>query len=248
MTELIPIDRTTYENPTIDARELYGFLGTGKHFATWIRSRMREFGFQEGEDFYPILGKNRQRGRPATEYALSIDMAKELCMLERTEIGRKARKYFIEVEKRYRDGFGYLANSGLPPDKQKQAIDFYSAISDTKGAIDMGEVAKVLDVGIGRNTLFGFLREKNILNQRNIPHQRHINAGWFRVILVPRSDSGSSRRIYTKSLVYMKGLVGIFRLLTGEGYTPRHHDYMGDWLIEHGDDFEALPSAMWGLD
>lgn len=93
-----------------NARDLHAFLGIGRDFATWIKDRITEFGFVEGEDYSPFLG-NRSDGRagkPRFDYCLSIDMAKELAMVERTERGREARRYFIECERQLQEG-------GLPP-------------------------------------------------------------------------------------------------------------------------------------
>lgn len=85
----------------VNARELHQFLKVGKDFSNWIKGRIAQFGFQEGTDFvvFAKTGENLPGGRPSTEYALSLDMAKELAMVERTPKGREARQYFIEMEK-----------------------------------------------------------------------------------------------------------------------------------------------------
>ena len=91
MNELIPI---TYQNdrPAVSARELHEFLEVGTRFNDWF-ARMKEYGFSEGTDFYSFLSKTtEQGGRPATDYVLSLDMAKELCMIQRTERGK--HKYY----------------------------------------------------------------------------------------------------------------------------------------------------------
>ena len=84
---------------TVNARDLHGFLESKREFATWIKSRIKRYGFIEKEDFLTILSKTPKGGRPTKNYHLSIDMAKELSMVERTEKGRQARRYFIECEK-----------------------------------------------------------------------------------------------------------------------------------------------------
>ncbi|MDG6331189.1 antA/AntB antirepressor family protein [Glaesserella parasuis] len=85
----------------VNARELHTRLQIGKDFSTWIKDRITNYGFQEGLDFSPILGKSKGLfGRPAVEYHITLDMAKELCMLERSELGQKARRYFIQMEKK----------------------------------------------------------------------------------------------------------------------------------------------------
>ena len=104
MTELIPLKNQELNGEpvnTVDARELHNFLGVKSDFRNWIKNRINDFGFVENQDFLSF-GKNLPKpngGRPSTEYYLSIGMAKELCMVERTEKGKEARLYFIECEK-----------------------------------------------------------------------------------------------------------------------------------------------------
>lgn len=88
----------------IDARLLHRKLKVKSIFANWIKRRIEEFGFEQGKDFFPNL-ENRSDGKPGKgriEYHLTIDMAKELAMLERNEIGRNIRQYFIAKEKQAR--------------------------------------------------------------------------------------------------------------------------------------------------
>lgn len=87
---------------TVDARALHGFLCVGKKFADWIRERIEAYGFNEGTDFV-TFSQNGEKGRPTIEYALSIDMAKELSMVERNEQGKRARQYFIDCERLAKD-------------------------------------------------------------------------------------------------------------------------------------------------
>ncbi|GIM50619.1 antA/AntB antirepressor family protein [Capnocytophaga stomatis] len=100
MKTLIKITETNGQR-AVNARELHQFLGSKQYFADWIKNRINEYGFVENQDFEVIHNsmKNPSGGRPAKEYALSLDMAKELSMVEKTEQGRKARQYFIEMEK-----------------------------------------------------------------------------------------------------------------------------------------------------
>jgi len=95
MNELITIN---YENeyPTVSGRELHGTLGVDSNYTTWLK-RMCEYGFTEGKDFLPILEESTG-GRPSTDHSLKIHMAKELCMLQRTEKGKECREYFIKCE------------------------------------------------------------------------------------------------------------------------------------------------------
>jgi len=87
------------ETKTVDARELHTFLEVKSRFNDWIRNRISSFGFAEKFDF-ETLTKFLVSGGVTTEYALTVNMAKELAMVERTERGRMARLYFIECERR----------------------------------------------------------------------------------------------------------------------------------------------------
>lgn len=88
-----------------NARDLHASLQVGRDFSTWINDRVEQYGFIEGEDFSPVLGKTSKGtkgGRPTIDYHLSLDMAKELAMIENNEIGRQVRRYFIQAEKELR--------------------------------------------------------------------------------------------------------------------------------------------------
>ncbi|MCP3921685.1 MAG: hypothetical protein GY714_03780 [Desulfobacterales bacterium] len=101
--ELININKERIgvsEVNAVDARELHIFLESKREFSTWIKNRISEYGFIENLDFLTILSKNPNKGRPQVNYTLSVDMAKEISMVERNEKGRQARKYFIECERR----------------------------------------------------------------------------------------------------------------------------------------------------
>lgn len=96
MNELIKVDYST-DRPTVSARELHEFLEVGSEYSHWFR-RMCEYGFTEGQDFSSFLTESTG-GRPAQDAQLTIDMAKEICMLQRNERGKQARQYFIQLEK-----------------------------------------------------------------------------------------------------------------------------------------------------
>jgi len=105
MQELIPIIRTAIGEetvPTVNARELYGFLEIESRFNDWIIRRIEEYDFKEGKDFcYSNLSSKTEGsgGHNRKDYHLSVNMAKELAMVERNERGKQARLYFIECER-----------------------------------------------------------------------------------------------------------------------------------------------------
>lgn len=103
MNELVKITTVTINHETVNAvnaRDLWKFLGSRQEFANWIKGRISEYGFEEGKDF--LINLSKSHGRPSKEYIISLDMAKELAMVENNEQGRKVRQYFIEIEKQYR--------------------------------------------------------------------------------------------------------------------------------------------------
>lgn len=85
-------------NTSVSARDLHSFLEVGRDFSNWIKGRISDYGFIENQDFEVslIFEQNTKGGRPTKEYILSMDMAKELSMLERSDRGKQARLYFIE--------------------------------------------------------------------------------------------------------------------------------------------------------
>jgi anti-repressor protein len=93
--------QVNYENatrPTVMGRELHTALEVGTRYNDWF-ARMCEYGFNEGVDFYSKLSKTPDGGRPSIDHEITLDMAKEICMIQRTEKGKQFRQYFIEVEK-----------------------------------------------------------------------------------------------------------------------------------------------------
>lgn len=81
-------------------------VGVGKDFSNWLRQRIADYDFIDGTDFTPILAKTG--ARPRKDYALTLDMAKELAMVERNDQGRAARKYFISMEKQTKTMFSEM--------------------------------------------------------------------------------------------------------------------------------------------
>ena len=116
MKALIAIHQQSVNNqplPTVSARELHTFLEVGRDFSTWIKDRIEEFGYESGRDFLaitgsPISGSGEFNPCPPKEYHLTLDMAKELAMIERSPMGRVARKYFIKCEQLAREAVPLL--------------------------------------------------------------------------------------------------------------------------------------------
>lgn len=102
--------------------------------------------------------------------------------------------------------------------EMKPKAEFFDTVADSKTAIPMNEVAKVLAFdGIGRNKLFEFLRNQSVLMQNNVPYQRYIDNGWFRVVENKYQNKYNEPVITTKTLVFQKGVDGIRKLLVKAG-------------------------------
>ena len=101
MNELIKLQPQTINGnavETVSARELHAFLEVRSKFADWIKNRISEYDFTVNQDF-TTGSKNLENGGRSIDYYITLDMAKELAMVERTEKGKQARQYFIECEK-----------------------------------------------------------------------------------------------------------------------------------------------------
>lgn len=107
MTELIPINKADFngaEINSVNARELHEVLESKQDFSTWIKKRLDEVDAVENVDFIKLHKKMElsKTGQVGVEYILSTDIAKEIAMLERNEVGKKVRRYFIEFEKMHK--------------------------------------------------------------------------------------------------------------------------------------------------
>jgi len=221
VNELIKINKVEGKE-TVSARDLHEFLENKRQFADWIKQRVDQYDFEPGKDFTAV-SQNCENGGKKTEYYISLEMAKELAMVESNEKGKIARKYFIECEKQLKKVFeipqtysqalflaGKLAEENEKQAKQledqKPKVEFYDRIIDSNTSINMQEAAGVLNIkGLGRNNLFKMLREKGILNINNIPYREYIEAGYFKVRETVRNIKGCETVIIV-TLVNQKGL------------------------------------------
>lgn len=219
MNDLVTVN---FDAQTVSARELYKGLEVTDRFSRWF-SRMIEYGFIENSDFTSVKSStvvNNGAEIELQDYDVTVDMAKHICMVQRTEKAKKVRQYLIDLEKAWNTPEQVMARALRLADKAIENLkiqiaemqpkaDFFDAVADSKTAISMNEVAKVLAIpGYGRNNLFEFLRENAILDRYNVPYQKYVDRGWFRVIEQKYMKNGEVC-ISTKTLVYQKGVDGI---------------------------------------
>ena len=122
---------------SVDARELHSFLEVNRDFSNWIKQRIDEYGFKENQDLVNFRQNGRKigRGRPAIEYHITLDMAKELAMVERNERGREARRYFIECEKQLRQQIIQSAQPIALPRQIRRGEDLSFTYRDAGGLL-----------------------------------------------------------------------------------------------------------------
>lgn len=197
MNELLKVSYDS-DRITVSARELHRMLDVKTPFDKWF-PRMCEYGFSNGEDFSTFLSESTG-GRPAHDAQLTIEMAKELCMLQRTERGKQARQYFIQLEKDWNSPEKVMARALQIADQKIHHLEtrvaemkpkelFADAVSASKSSILVGDLAKLLKqngVDIGQKRLFQWLREKGYLIKQqgaswNMPTQRSMEQGLFEV-------------------------------------------------------------------
>lgn len=183
MTELIKV---TYDNdrPVVSARELHDFLEVETPYRIWF-PRMQEYGFTEGSDFNPYknvrvqMEGNRTVNREVDDAALTIDMAKEICMIQRSEKGKQARQYFIQLEKDWNSPEKVMAraldiahrelntlkaaNAELTVQNaiMQPKADYFDELVDRNLLTSFRDTAKQL--GVSQNAFIGFLKERKYI-------------------------------------------------------------------------------------
>lgn len=195
---LIKVYENDRQEQLVDARELHEKLKSKRDFSNWITDKIQKYDFIENIDFTTILLKSTG-GRPRTEYALTLDTAKEIAMVENNEEGRKIRRYFIEVEKKARNMFEIpktlpealrkAAELAEQLEEQKPKVLFADSVEASKNSVLINELAKILKQNgyeIGQNRLFEKLRNEGYLIKQkgqnwNLPTQKAMKLGLFEV-------------------------------------------------------------------
>ena len=163
MNELIKLNQTKINDETVqtvNARELHTFLEVGKDFSTWLKNRIEQYDFVENQDFvvFHKKGENPQGGRPSNDYYITLDMAKELAMVERNEKGKQARQYFIECERKLREHQVKLA--------PKTYVEALRALADEVEAHN--KTQEQLAIAAPKSEYFDKLVERNLLTNFTI--------------------------------------------------------------------------------
>lgn len=206
MENLIPVNYDA-EQPTVSARDLYTGLEIKSNFTTWF-DRMCEYGFTKNDykKCFPNLESGCNGGQNMVDYQISVDMAKQICMIQRSEKGRLYRQYFLDLEKAWNTPEQVFARALRMADKTIESLKadntvllesvermrpkevFADAVSASRTSILIGELAKLLKqngIEIGQRRLFSWMRENGFLVKRgssmNMPTQKGMELGLFEI-------------------------------------------------------------------
>ena len=220
----------------VSAREVLEKVGLKTRFSRWVDQNFGEF--EEGVDFTSVKTftvVNNGARRELDDYALTLDMAKELCMMARTDAGKELRRYFIELERKWNDpqevvkrGYAILQNENarlkIELETAKPKALFADSVAAGDTTILIGELAKIIrgnGVDIGANRLFRWLREHGYLISRkgsdyNMPTQKSMELGLFKIIERTINQSDGSSRICKTTKVTGKGQQYFVNKFVGE--------------------------------
>ena len=232
MNELIKINYDS-DRPTVSARVLHEFLEVETRYNDWF-NRMTEYGFSEGTDFYSILSKtSEQGGRPATDHQLTIDMAKELCMIQRNEKGKQARQYFLEVEKQWNSPEAVMSRALKMANQKLSSIQsdfkalqaenttmkpkalFADSVAASSTSILVRDLAKLLKkngVDIGEKRLWKWMRDNGYAikadgRDHNMPTQKSMDLGVMETKENTNISADGESHINKTTLVTGKGQI-----------------------------------------
>ncbi len=243
MDELIRINYDS-ECPTVSGRELHDALQVKTAYKDWF-PRMCEYGFVEGTDFCSFLSES-SGGRPAVNHQLSIDMAKQLCMIQRTDIGRKFRQYFIKVEKAWNSPEAVMARAlqfanqqlallthqnevltekvavqGQQILEMKPKVSYYDVVLNCRDLISTSAIAK--DYGKSAIWMNRYLHEKGVQFKQSdiwLLYQKYAEKGYTstKTHTYPGSDGETHTKVHTYWT--QKGRLFIYELMTSDGFYP----------------------------
>lgn len=240
MNDLVKVDFDTH---TVSARELHEKLNIEKRFSAWFETNSK--GFVEGEDFTSVLSGtvvNNGAQRELQDYAVSVDMAKHICLMSRTEAGKRCRQYLIDLEKAWNTPEQVFARALKMADHKIKALEmqnitlqedndrmrpkevFADAVATSHTSILIGDLAKLLKqngVDIGQKRLFIWMRDNGYLIKRhgsdwNMPTQKSMELGLFEVKESTLNNPDGSIRINKTTKVTGKGQQYFINKFLGE--------------------------------
>lgn len=228
MNELISVN---FDTQTVSARELHKTVGSTERFSSWFE-RQLQFGFVENEDYTGCKKFNTLANQELQDYELSVDMAKHICMVQRTEKAKEVRQYLIDLEKAWNTPEQVMARALKLADNtidklkadNRSLIEanermrpkeiFADAVSASRTSILIGDLAKLIcqnGFQIGQKRLFDWMRDNGYLmkngSSRNLPTQRYVEQGLFEIKESNVQNPDGSVRITKTTKVTGKGQI-----------------------------------------
>ena len=236
MNELIKINYDN-ERPTVSGRELHKVLEVKTAYKDWF-PRMCEYGFCAGKDFSSFLSESTG-GRPATDHQMTIPMAKEICMIQRSSIGRKFRAYFIDIEEKWNSPEMVMkraleiANAAVEKLKNENAVQcqqiaelkpkasYYDVVLNSKDLLAISAIAK--DYGWSASKMNIYLHEKGVQYKQGnmwLSYQNYAEYGYTctKTHTYPGNDGTTHSKVHTYWT--QKGRLFIYGLMKEDGYLP----------------------------
>ena len=226
MNEVIKVTVNDNQEPIVSARQLHKTLEVKTRFSQWVEQNFK--GFEENYDFCSVVTTTQLNQYGGTkelqDYALSLDTAKHLAMMSKTDKGKEVRQYFIQVEKDFNSPEKIMARALLMADKKIHKLEtqieadrpkvlFADAVSASKSSCLIGELAKILKqngIDIGQNKLFQWLRTHGYLISRrgeswNQPTQKSVQLGLFELKKTNINHADGHTTVNTTTKVTGKG-------------------------------------------
>ncbi|HEO4380418.1 TPA: phage antirepressor KilAC domain-containing protein [Streptococcus agalactiae] len=242
MNQLINVTLNENQEPVVSARALHQTLEVKKRFSAWFEQNIKSF--VEGYDYTGVPGGTPVKGGNGNtqyldDYALTLDMAKHLAMMSKTDKGAEVRKYFIQIEKDFNSPEKIMARALLMADKKVHRLEaqieadrpkvlFADAVSASKSSCLIGELAKILKqngIDIGQNKLFQWLRANGYPISRrgeswNQPTQKSMQLGLFELkkTAINHSDGHTTTNVTPK--VTGKGQQYFINKFLNQEYLP----------------------------
>lgn len=239
MNELFKV---VYDNDriTLSARELHEFLEVGTEFAKWMQ-RMSEYGFTKNVDYEVIVknDENSKGGRPSTDYQITVEMAKEIAMIQRSEKGKQARQYFIQLEKEWNSPEKVMARALLLADSKIQSLklenkikdqqigelkpkaDYYDEILKNKGLVTITQIAK--DYGLSGSTMNRKLHELGVQFKQSgqwLLYSKYHDKGYTHSETVEFEHTDGRPDVKMNTKWTQKGRFFLYELLKKNGILP----------------------------
>ena len=240
MNELIKIEVNENQEPVISGRALHEFLEVKEKYTQWFE-RMKEYGFTENVDFTSLsdISEKPQGGRPLVDHAIKLDMAKELAMIQRTEKGKQARQYFIQIEKDYNSPEKIMAralqiaekelsNLRLENKVQEQQIaelkpkaSYYDLVLQCKDLLSMTEIAK--DYGMSAKGMNSKLHELGVQYKQSgiwFLYAKYQDKGYTQTKTQNYNKPDGTQGVTTHTYWTQKGRLFLYDLLKDNGILP----------------------------